>query len=72
MKFTGESKSTGKRWEITAGDYDEAAQCLIRSVVRRDAIAVRVTGDPGLSGIWQGYVSYAGAQHAIGPNFSIW
>jgi hypothetical protein len=52
----GKSGRTGQI-EINSGAYDDAAYHAIRKMTRRTKIhARRVTGEPGKSGIFQGYV----------------
>jgi hypothetical protein len=53
-----EGKSSVRRFEMDAEGYTEAATFAVKKLNRRKRIcAVRITGDPGKHGWYQGYVS---------------
>lgn len=47
-------------FEVQADRIEEAAELAVRRLYGRSVVAHRVTGDPGKSGVWQGYERIAG------------
>lgn len=66
-----EGSKKGKKFIIKADSHEEAAQKAMPKV-SRGAVAIRVTGELGKSGIFQGYKSVrTGGSTSDGPNFHV-
>ena len=65
------SESQFRPFTVEASDYTEAANKVARKLFRADR-ALRVTGTPGKSGVFQGYKSLRGnGETSVGGNFHL-
>ena len=73
MKYIADTKTD--RIIVRAKNIEEAAQHAVNRLVSRAAIAYRQTGDDGLSGVFQAYVSCHGSGisnlSSRGPNIHV-
>ena len=58
-------------FEVQAPRIEEAAQLAVQRLYGRSVVAHRVTGDPGKSGVWQGYERVDGGLTSKGAQLHI-
>jgi len=67
-----EGKNKGKVFLVDGASIEDAAKNALRKVSRTAKTAIRVTGDSGKSGLWQGYKAVrTGGLTSDGPNYHV-